>query len=498
MGCSSCTTLSPDRGRQGAVTPDASDVRRRAATPNAAGNQAHLRRLAVGGQPLQAKLTIGAVNDPLEHEADAAADRVMRMADPGATLSSGPGALQRKCAACEDEEPIVRRRAAGADVAGEAAPQAVHDVLNMSGSALDPATHDFMASRFGTDFSDVRIHTDAQAAQSAADVGARAYTVGSNVVFGAGQYDPAGEGGRHLLAHELAHVVQQSAGTMGVQRDLATPPPAVAPAAQTDLTPAQIQEAIRFNTGFYDDANTRLIQSILGGGVTGRWTADNITAIAATQEEYGLKKDGKIGPDTFDFITREQTAENLPTDTANCLTAFRVIPFPVLSDTTPGPNGRTRIQGHHKIEARFSSRCDCSQFEYRQFIAGVATGSRGGAIQDLSAQFGHIPGGALPVAMTEDGNTTCAARNYGHRNQPGLAADTVQCGENHYTDGDGTENQASGCVYRGEDHPQLIVNGLQTGDTTDLLVQFRGEIRRAGTVIETKTWTDIDTSVVTP
>jgi hypothetical protein len=183
-----------------------------------AGNQAHLRRLMAGGRPLQAKLTIGAVNDPLEHEADAAADRVMRMADPQVSLLSAEPALNRKCAACEEEDKGVQREAAGGDglaggsLAGAGAPPVVDQVLGSPGRALDPATHGFMASRFGADFGDVRIHTDTQAAQSAAAVEARAYTVGRDVVFGAGQYDPASTDGRRLLAHELAHTLQQDGG----------------------------------------------------------------------------------------------------------------------------------------------------------------------------------------------------------------------------------------------------------------------------------------------
>ena len=101
MASPSWASHSTKRGRQGAVTPDAADVRRRTPARAAQGNQAHLRRLATGGQPLQAKLTIGAVNDPLEHEADAAADRVMRMADPQVALSPAGPNLSRKCAACE-------------------------------------------------------------------------------------------------------------------------------------------------------------------------------------------------------------------------------------------------------------------------------------------------------------------------------------------------------------------------------------------------------------
>jgi hypothetical protein len=188
------------------------------------GNQAMIRRLA-SDQPsgparaadlgrLQAKLRVGAVNDPLEREADAAADHVMRMAEPRVSLSSAP-TLSRKCAGCEEEEQGLQREADGAGMAGAAAPPIVHDVLNSPGRPLDPATHDFMASRFGADFGDVRIHTDARAARSAAAVDALAYTVGRSIVFGSGRYDPDAQAGRHLLAHELAHVVQQNrAGTL--------------------------------------------------------------------------------------------------------------------------------------------------------------------------------------------------------------------------------------------------------------------------------------------
>src|SRR5690606_23314704 len=90
------------------------------------------------------------------------------------------------------------------------------------GKALDPATRRFMESRFGYDFSIVRLHSDATAAQSARDVNAHAYTVGHHIVFGAGRFQPETHDGRRLLAHELTHVVQQ-AGTMSLQRQSAGP-----------------------------------------------------------------------------------------------------------------------------------------------------------------------------------------------------------------------------------------------------------------------------------
>jgi hypothetical protein len=86
----------------------------------------------------------------------------------------------------------------------------IHKVLNSSSQSLDVGTRAFMEPRFGHDFSKVRVHADTKAAESARAVNALAYTVGNDVVFGAGQYQPATSNGRRLLGHELTHVVQQN------------------------------------------------------------------------------------------------------------------------------------------------------------------------------------------------------------------------------------------------------------------------------------------------
>jgi hypothetical protein len=108
---------------------------------------------------------------------------------------------------------VLQRRAAASDQP-KAVPPAVHQVLNSPGRPLDAATRAYMEPRFGHDFSGVRIHTDARAAESARAVNAHAYTVGNDIVFADGKYQPGHGQGRHLLAHELAHTVQQG----GLQR----------------------------------------------------------------------------------------------------------------------------------------------------------------------------------------------------------------------------------------------------------------------------------------
>lgn len=104
--------------------------------------------------------------------------------------------------------------------APEVIPPIVHGVLRSPGQPLDPAARALMEPRFGQDFSRVRVHTDDRAAQSAQAVGALAYTLGQEIVFGSGRYRPDTPAGRRLLAHELAHVTQQSpeAGRSGPVR----------------------------------------------------------------------------------------------------------------------------------------------------------------------------------------------------------------------------------------------------------------------------------------
>lgn len=160
----------------------------------------------------QPKLNIGPVDDPYEREADAVADQVMRMSDHDARKIQpeiSPLSVQRKCAQCEEEENQLQKKDNGQGYAEKEAPSVVNDVLTSSGKSLEPDTKSFMENRFGTDFSNVKIHTDSVAAKSAQSINALAYTSGNNIVFNQGQYSPDTENGQRLLAHELTHVVQQ-------------------------------------------------------------------------------------------------------------------------------------------------------------------------------------------------------------------------------------------------------------------------------------------------
>lgn len=88
----------------------------------------------------------------------------------------------------------------------------VHNVIGSGGSPLPADLRTDMEGRFGHDFGDVRVHHDGAAHDSAKSVNAQAYTVGSDIVFQSGKYDPASDAGKHMIAHELTHVVQQRSG----------------------------------------------------------------------------------------------------------------------------------------------------------------------------------------------------------------------------------------------------------------------------------------------
>jgi len=224
------------------------------------------------GRILQAKLKVNEPGDEYEREADQVAEMVMRMPEPlvggegeWVTGRQGEGAtvtVQRKCAACasgkglcpkcaEEEEkvqrkplasritPVIQRQvtikpkeedeeettqtkeAFGRTPTVSPSVESHINSLRGGGQPLFPSVRAYFESRFGFDFSQVRVHAGARAAESARTVNALAYTVGRDVVFGAGEYAPETQAGKQLLAHELVHIIQQRGSPQGlVQRDL--------------------------------------------------------------------------------------------------------------------------------------------------------------------------------------------------------------------------------------------------------------------------------------
>ena len=168
---------------------------------------------------LQRKLAIGSAHDEAEQQAEAMAARVLKIPSPTLQRQCSCGGDCPACKAGKKEEHLQRKslnRPGAAALTPSFAlnvPPVVTQVLRSPGAALDQGTRNFMEGRFGYNFGHVRIHTDSRAAASAASVAAHAYTVGSDVVFGAGRYAPNTDEGRHLLAHELTHVIQQGSSS---------------------------------------------------------------------------------------------------------------------------------------------------------------------------------------------------------------------------------------------------------------------------------------------
>ncbi|WP_316808836.1 DUF4157 domain-containing protein [Pedobacter agri] len=187
-----------------------------------------------GASCVQAKLKIGAVNDPQEKQADQVAEKVMRMPSNAGFVMGGIGSgaamnVQRQCKNCENEEKISRKEEelkgidqpeilqakAGTSFAnGGTAPGTVQSGIASTkgaGSNLPAHVNSDLGGKMGADFSSVRIHDNAHAAKMTAHVNARAFTVGNDIYFNQGEYNPNSSSGKFLLAHELTHTIQQGA-----------------------------------------------------------------------------------------------------------------------------------------------------------------------------------------------------------------------------------------------------------------------------------------------
>ena len=176
--------------------------------------------------PLQLKLSVGAPDDPLEHEADAMADKVMRMPETSF--------IQRKsgcsCNGFDDDHvrlkplasqitPFIQAKGDGATTVSDSVTSRIKSSMG-GGSPMQSDTKSFMESRFGTSFDAVKIHNNDESAQLNQSLSAKAFTTGNNIYFNSGQYQPGTDAGKHLLAHELTHVVQQgSSGTVIRKKD---------------------------------------------------------------------------------------------------------------------------------------------------------------------------------------------------------------------------------------------------------------------------------------
>jgi hypothetical protein len=225
---------------------------------------------STGSLFFQPKLTVNQPNDVYEQEADAMADKVMRMTNTSAShdafFKPAISQVQRKCQACEEEEKHVHRKEnGGSALQDNSGLDSFVSSLGNSGQRMPAAIRRFFEPKFGHDFSDVKIHTDAVAAKSAQSINALAYTTGNNIVFNSGQYSPETGSGKKLMAHELTHVVQQGGAVQAktIQRDSIPATPASANCPVSCNTPITLFSDTK-NCGTGDDF---LNEDRLGGPV---------------------------------------------------------------------------------------------------------------------------------------------------------------------------------------------------------------------------------------
>ncbi len=179
---------------------------------------------------VQAKLKLSQPADRHEREADKVADQVVAGGQKATAWAAGLSPVgdqtQRMCEGSEEEEEHLQRKRnqAGDGPAAGGAVSSPLAGLSGPGKSLSNGDRGFFESRMGADFSGVRIHTGSDADRMARSINARAFTYRNHIGFAAGEYNTTGSDGRHLVAHELAHVLQQSAGIGDVvSRDECSP-----------------------------------------------------------------------------------------------------------------------------------------------------------------------------------------------------------------------------------------------------------------------------------
>lgn len=272
------------------------------AQPLPAFAQAALPQTPVIGE-MQLQLSVGSSNDPAEREANVIAENIVRGGEPPDNFSH---AREASCRSLTDGPEVVPWQS-GTEIAAR---QSDYGVVGArltgspsAGAPLDASTGAIMSSHFGHDFADVRIHTGDDAAQAANNISARAFTLGRNIYFGAGRFDPRVADGKKLLAHELTHVIQQERATavVTVQRapenpDGGVPNTVSAPSPKSSSDP-----------GAPPSPSPHQYQSDLTDDEQKIWDANNvdeiISGIKARAAQWKAFSRGK-GPDLFSNLPR--------------------------------------------------------------------------------------------------------------------------------------------------------------------------------------------------
>lgn len=188
---------------------------------------------------IQPKLSVNKSGDKYEQEADHIAEKVMRMNETPVIVGNGRDDEKHlpNTQLTKNITPVIQTKGASGAIVSNSLSNKISESAG-SGNEMDRNTQSFMSDRFGADFSKVNIHANEESEQMNSEINARAFTVGNDIYFNKGEYQPGSSNGKHLLAHELSHVLQQNGGSKKIQKD--DPAPDAAALAETkkiaDLT----------------------------------------------------------------------------------------------------------------------------------------------------------------------------------------------------------------------------------------------------------------------
>ena len=283
-------------------------------------------------RPVQFRPAVTGPSDPCEQEAERIAGAITAVSYAGPSRPTGSlvdvqmglPPTPHRCLECDEDQAesghqFHADRNGGRMEASHALAPSLDPVVRDGGAPLDRAALLYFESRLGHDFSQVRVHTDVRADESARQVGARAYTTGSDVVFASGQYSTETPGGRRLLAHELVHVAQQREGTGGeprIRRTIGDGHDLQAPRLAGNLQlEAAFDNELLIRKGMRGEAVRRIQDSLLqqgytfpGFGVDGIFGSETQAVVRQFQRETGASVDGIVGPETMTQLDLHDTS----------------------------------------------------------------------------------------------------------------------------------------------------------------------------------------------
>lgn len=239
--------------------------------------------------------------------------------------------VQRKCTNCEKEElqkkPVSPNTAPSSIQPNSKASHSTtssnsfETKLNSTksrGDKIDPNTQDMMEGQFGTDFSRVRIHTGSHAVQMSSEIGAQAFTHGDNIYFNQGKYNPTTKEGKHLMAHELTHTIQQKGRVQKkVQKKIGDGHDLQSSRFNGNLKlEAAYDNETLISFGAQGDHVSALQQGLIDSGhplpkfgVDGLFKSETQGAVKSYQTENGLQVDGVVGPETMGDLDERFSSE---------------------------------------------------------------------------------------------------------------------------------------------------------------------------------------------